>query len=272
MIADAEPEVGGKRKRRTISEDLLAETKERRPSISDTVCSYQLSDNVGLWHRRSTKKVDPSTKKVDPPTKKVDPSTKKVDPPTKKVDPSTKKLDPSTKKVDPSTKKVDPSTKRLDPSTKRLDPSTKKLDPSTKKLDPSATSHVHCTARESPSLKNSPTLPKEQRKVRKLNNDRRSVFTSNSQRSKDSRNRRATQAKARNGVASNGRKRTDSLPQSKVRLKLAVKSELSDSGDGEESLVSDDDGSTSGSSDDDSRKAQRNRSNKKQNSKVQGES
>ena len=251
MIADSEPEVGGKRKRRTISEDLLAETKERRPSISDTVCSYQLSDNVGLWHRRSTKKVDPSTKKVDPPTKKVD---------------------PSTKKVDPSTKKLDPSTKKLDPSTKRLDPSTKRLYPSTKRLDPSATSHVQCTARESPSLKNSPNLPKEQRKVRKLNNDRRSVLTSNLQRSKDSRNRRATQAKARNGVASNGRKRTASLPSSKVRLKLAEKNELSDSGDGEESLVSDDDGGTSGSSDDDSRKAQRNKSNKKQNSKVEGES
>ena len=245
----------GKRKRRTISEDLLAETKDRRPSISDTVCSYQLSDNVGLWHRRSTKKPDPSTKK----------------------------LDPSTKRLDPSTKILDPSTKRLDPSTKILDPSTKRLDPSTKRLDPSATSRVHCTAPESPLPKKSPNLPQVQQKVRKHKNDRRSVFASNLQCSKDSRNRRAmqakdlrnrraTQAKAKNGIASNGRKKPDSLPSSKVRLKLPEKNESSDSGDSDESLVSDDDGSTSGSSDNNSRKAQRNRSNKKRNGKVRGES
>ena len=188
----------GKRRRRTVSEDLLAETKERRPSISDTVCSYQLSDNAGLRQRRSTKRSDSS-----------------------------------------------------------------------------ATSQAGGVAKERPPKKKSNSQERTVRRTKHKKDTRQNVFASNSQRSKDSRNRPTLQAKTKDSGAAIGRKDRELLPSSKSRLKTTdAKSELSDESDSDESLlstVSEDEDSSSDLSGRDTRKAQKNRKKKKKrNGRVRG--
>ena len=85
-VADVSPSpvlVLGKRRRRTVSEELIADTKERKPSISDTLCSYQPSDDPRQRRRSGSRparrKDDQETGKATMPTIDESESQQKLD-------------------------------------------------------------------------------------------------------------------------------------------------------------------------------------------------